>query len=180
MAVLPLEVAEAPAMQVNLLHCSTNIASASEEDLNMCSTSCTYTCTSCMLPTIIESETEFWTCCVGDVLHKYTNISVKHVCTRNSPAFAIDQEISVPVMPCSAFMKIIAELATATCTHSIWSRLLHLISRNQVGGQLTSRESSCETGGGTPGRQPRSSSLYMDVPATRIMNPTTCSTHSPL
>ena len=59
MAVPPLELAEAPAMQVNLLHCSSNIASASEEDLHMCSTSCTYTCTSCMLSSVIASETEF-------------------------------------------------------------------------------------------------------------------------
>jgi len=42
---------------------------------------------------------------------------------------------------------------------------------------LTSRESSAATGGGTPGKQPLSSSLYMDVPATRIRKPTTCSQH---
>ncbi len=39
MAVLPLELAEAPAMQANLLHCSISIACADEEELHMCSTS---------------------------------------------------------------------------------------------------------------------------------------------
>lgn len=125
MAVLPLELAEAPAMQVHVVHCSSSIKSASQEDRLLCSTSCTYTCISCMLPTIIASETEIWTCCVGNVLHKYTEIFVKHVCPRSSPAFEIDLEISVPLMPCSSFMVIIAELATATCTHSVLSRLLH-------------------------------------------------------
>lgn len=42
----------------------------------------------------------------------------------------------------------------------------------------TSRDSSEGTGGGTPGRQPLSSSLYMEVPATKIRKPTTCITNS--
>ena len=37
----------------------------------------------------------------------------------------------------------------------------------------TSSDSSCATGGGTPGKQPRSSSLYIDVPATKMRKPTT-------
>lgn len=124
MAVLPLELAEDPAMQLNVLHCSSSIASTSEEDMHMCSTSCTYTCTSCMLSTTLHRRsTKFWTCCVGNVLHKYTEIVVNHVCARSSAAFQTDQEISVPLIPCSAFMEIIAELGIATCTHSMLSRL---------------------------------------------------------
>lgn len=73
---------------------------------------------------IIASETVIWTCCVGDLLHKYTEILVGHVCTRSSPAFAVDQEISIPLIPCSVFMGIIAKMATATCTCSMLRRLL--------------------------------------------------------
>jgi len=61
---------------------------------------------------------------MGDLLHKYTKISVKHVCTRSSAAFAIDQEISIPLIPCSVFMEIIAKMGTATCARSMLSRLL--------------------------------------------------------
>ena len=124
MAVLPLELAEAPARQVNILHCSSNTASASEEGLNMSSTLRTYICTSCMLPSIMASDAEFWTCCVGNLLHKCTEISVKHACTRSSPAFAIDQEVGNPLMPSSVFMEIIAKMATGTCTHAMLRRLL--------------------------------------------------------
>lgn len=106
MVVLPLELTEAPAMQVNLLPFSSTIASAIEEDLHMCYTSRTFTCTSRMLSSVTASRTEIWTSYVGNVLRRYTKAFVKHVCTRSSPE--IQQEISVPLMHCSAFIKIIA------------------------------------------------------------------------